>query len=60
MGILTQHMYKAPAPIRALQSGAHCPPGLEAIILRMWKKDSRGSVPKHDGTRSGHRLRDAR
>jgi serine/threonine-protein kinase len=34
MGILTQHMYRAPVPIRALVNNADCPPGLEAIIQK--------------------------
>jgi serine/threonine-protein kinase len=40
MGILTQHMYKAPVPIRALvpEAGANVPPGLEAIILKCLSK----------------------
>jgi tRNA A-37 threonylcarbamoyl transferase component Bud32 len=38
MGILTQHMYKAPVPIRALVPAPDCPPGLEAIILKCLSK----------------------
>ncbi|MBW2526452.1 MAG: serine/threonine protein kinase [Deltaproteobacteria bacterium] len=38
MGILTQHMYKAPVPIRALVSAPDCPPGLEAVILKCLSK----------------------
>ncbi|WP_437757545.1 protein kinase domain-containing protein [Sorangium sp. So ce1389] len=38
MGILTQHMYKAPVPIRALVGGPDCPPGLEAVILKCLSK----------------------
>jgi serine/threonine-protein kinase len=40
MGILTQHMYKAPIPPRALVSGpgVDCPPPLEAIILKCLSK----------------------
>jgi len=38
MGILTQHMYKAPVPIRALVPTPDCPPGLEAIILKYMSK----------------------
>ena len=43
MGILTQHMYKAPVPIRALVPGVDVPPGLDAIILKALSKkaDSR-------------------
>src|SRR5690606_35520886 len=44
MGILTQHMYKAPVPIRALvgatggASAHECPPGLEAIVQKCLSK----------------------
>src|SRR4029078_244490 len=39
MGILTQHMYKSPAPIRALVPPAQeVPPGLEAIVLKALSK----------------------
>jgi serine/threonine-protein kinase len=38
MGILTQHMYKAPVPIRALVPAPDCPPGLEAIIMKCLTK----------------------
>ena len=39
MGILTQHMYKAPVPIRALvPQPAEVPPGLEAIVLKCLSK----------------------
>jgi len=39
MGILTQHMYKAPVPIRALvPAPADVPPGLEAIVLKCLSK----------------------
>lgn len=39
MGILTQHMYKAPVPIRALVPEPQAiPPGLEAIILKCLSK----------------------
>jgi serine/threonine protein kinase len=43
MGILTQHMYKAPVPIRALVPVpdcpvAECPPTLEAVILKCMSK----------------------
>ena len=38
MGILTQHMYKAPVPIRALVGAPDVPPGLEAIILKALSK----------------------
>jgi len=38
MGILTQHMYKAPVPIRALVPPQDVPPGLEAIVLKALSK----------------------
>jgi serine/threonine-protein kinase len=39
MGILTQHMYKSPAPIRALiPQPQDVPPGLEAIVLKCLSK----------------------
>ena len=39
MGILTQHMYKAPVPIRALvPEPQEIPPGLEAVILKCLSK----------------------
>jgi serine/threonine protein kinase len=39
MGILTQHMYKAPVPIRALvPQPQDVPPGLEAIVLKCLSK----------------------
>lgn len=39
MGILTQHMYKAPVPIRALvPQPQDIPPGLEAIVLKCLSK----------------------
>jgi eukaryotic-like serine/threonine-protein kinase len=38
MGILTQHMYKAPVPIRALVPPPDVPAGLEAIILKALSK----------------------
>ena len=39
MGILTQHMYKAPVPIRALvPPPQEVPPGLEAIVLKCLSK----------------------
>ncbi|RYE90359.1 MAG: serine/threonine protein kinase, partial [Myxococcales bacterium] len=41
MGILTQHMYKAPVPIRVLvpaPASSDLPPGLEAIILKALSK----------------------
>ncbi len=39
MGILTQHMYKAPVPFRALMPQPNeVPPGLEAIVLKCLSK----------------------
>ena len=39
MGILTQHMYKAPAPIRAIvPQPQEVPPGLEAVVLKCLSK----------------------
>ncbi|MBW2455520.1 MAG: serine/threonine protein kinase [Deltaproteobacteria bacterium] len=38
MGILTQHMYRAPVPIRALVEAPDCAPGLEALILKCLSK----------------------
>jgi eukaryotic-like serine/threonine-protein kinase len=39
MGILTQHMYKSPAPIRAIvPQPQEVPPGLEAIVLKCLSK----------------------
>jgi serine/threonine-protein kinase len=39
MGILTQHMYKTPVPIRALlPEPQDVPPGLEAIVLKCLSK----------------------
>lgn len=39
MGILTQHMYKAPVPIRALvPQPQEVPPGLEAVVLKCLSK----------------------
>ncbi|MFO0550656.1 MAG: protein kinase [Polyangiaceae bacterium] len=38
MGILTQHMYKQPVPIRALPGNADCPAGLEAVIQKCLEK----------------------
>ena len=38
MGILTQHMYKAPVPIRALVPAPDCPPSFEAVVLKCLSK----------------------
>lgn len=38
MGILTQHLYKAPPPLRSLNP--HISPGLEAIVLKALSKDA--------------------
>ncbi len=38
MGILTQHMYQAPVPIRALVPPQDIPPGLEAVIMKCLSK----------------------
>ncbi len=42
MGILTQHMYKSPVPIRALVPAVDVPPGLDAIILKSLTKKPEG------------------
>lgn len=38
MGILTQHMYKAPVPMLALVPAPNIPPGLDAIVLKCLSK----------------------
>ena len=38
MGILTQHMYKAPVPLRAIVPEIDVPPGLDAIVLKCLSK----------------------
>jgi tRNA A-37 threonylcarbamoyl transferase component Bud32 len=48
MGILTQHMYKAPVPIRALVPEVHVPPGLEAIVLKILTKKPEGRYASMD------------
>jgi len=48
MGILTQHMYKAPAPIRALVPEVDIPAGLEAIILKCLTKKPEGRYASMD------------
>jgi serine/threonine-protein kinase len=42
MGILTQHMYKAPVPMRALVPEVDVPPGLDAIVLKCLTKKPEG------------------
>jgi serine/threonine-protein kinase len=48
MGILTQHMYKAPVPIRALQPEIDVPPGLDAIVLKCLTKKPEGRYASMD------------
>jgi tRNA A-37 threonylcarbamoyl transferase component Bud32 len=48
MGILTQHMYKSPVPIRALVPGVDIPPGLDAIILKSLSKKPEGRYSSMD------------
>jgi serine/threonine-protein kinase len=48
MGILTQHMYKAPVPIRALVPEIDIPPGLDAIILKCLTKKPEGRYETMD------------
>jgi eukaryotic-like serine/threonine-protein kinase len=48
MGILTQHMYKAPVPIRALVPEIAVPPGLEAIVLKILTKKPEGRYGSMD------------
>ncbi len=42
MGILTQHMYKAPVPIRALVPEVDVPAGLDAVVLKCLTKKPEG------------------
>jgi eukaryotic-like serine/threonine-protein kinase len=48
MGILTQHMYKSPVPIRALVPGVDVPPGLDAIVLKTLSKKPEGRYGSMD------------
>jgi eukaryotic-like serine/threonine-protein kinase len=48
MGILTQHMYKAPVPIRALVPEVDVPPGLDAIVLKTLTKKADGRYANMD------------
>jgi len=48
MGILTQHMYKSPVPIRALVPGVDVPPGLDAIVLKALSKKPEGRYGSMD------------
>ena len=48
MGILTQHMYKAPVPIRALVPEVDVPAGLDAIVLKCLTKKPEGRYASMD------------
>src|SRR5579863_8760270 len=48
MGILTQHMYKTPVPIRALVPEIDVPPGLDAIVLKCLTKKPEGRYETMD------------
>ncbi|MGH7438028.1 MAG: serine/threonine protein kinase [Polyangiaceae bacterium] len=48
MGILTQHMYKAPVPIRAIVPEVDVPPGLDAIVLKCLTKKPEGRYQTMD------------
>ncbi len=45
MGILTQHMYKAPVPLLALVPAPEIPPALDAIIQKCLTKKVEGRYP---------------
>jgi serine/threonine-protein kinase len=48
MGILTQHMYKAPVPIRALLPEVDVPAGLDAVVLKCLTKKPEGRYASMD------------
>jgi serine/threonine-protein kinase len=48
MGILTQHMYKAPVPIRTLVPESNLPAGLDAIVLKCLTKRPEGRYATMD------------
>jgi tRNA A-37 threonylcarbamoyl transferase component Bud32 len=48
MGILTQHMYKAPVPIRALVPEVDVPAGLDAVVLKCLTKKPEGRYATMD------------
>jgi serine/threonine-protein kinase len=48
MGILTQHMYKAPVPIRALVPQQDIPAGLDAMVLKCLSKKPDGRYKSMD------------
>jgi serine/threonine-protein kinase len=48
MGILTQHMYKAPVPLRALVPEVAVSPGLEAIVQKCLTKKPEGRYQSMD------------
>ncbi|MDB4994429.1 MAG: serine/threonine protein kinase [Myxococcaceae bacterium] len=48
MGILTQHMYKAPVPIRALVPQQDIPAGLDAMVLKCLSKKPDGRYTSMD------------
>ncbi|MEO8878514.1 MAG: serine/threonine-protein kinase, partial [Polyangiaceae bacterium] len=48
MGILTQHMYKAPVPMLALVPQPNVPPGLDAIALKCLSKKQEGRYASMD------------
>ncbi|MGH7283006.1 MAG: protein kinase domain-containing protein [Polyangiaceae bacterium] len=48
MGILTQHMYKAPVPMLALVPAPNIPPGLDAVVLKCLSKKQAGRYETMD------------